>query len=1150
MAKHSTKCPRCGQPLEVDMAADERIVCPKCQAGLTLPGKSKPSVKVHDLIGQTLGEFEVLELLGRGGMGSVYKARQVSLDRLVALKVLSRSVSSNAKFLGRFTREARAAAAVSHANIIEVFSVGEDKGYPYIAMEFVDGQNLEDKLKSEGSLPADWILEAMKQCTAALAKAHAAGIIHRDIKPPNILLTADGRVKIADFGIAKRPESDVTLTAVGAALGTPQYISPEVAAGKPADGRSDLYSLGATFYHALAGRPPFEGKTAMELAVKHTKEPVPPLSETAPDAPPELCRLIHNLLQKEPAKRFSSADKLLHALERVEEQMSGSAQAIGIGVGREQVHAKKGPSSRTLTIGGAVAAIAIVILVVLWLSAPQGPWQAALATGDQRAEVLLREEHFGEAIEHYKSLIERYDERELRDTAQLRIEDIRSQADKDFARIERESRKLLNERTFDQARAALTPIIESWGLPDKKRRAQALLKKINAAEKEPARPWQKALAAVDKTAADLLREQRFREAIGQYKSLSKRFNEPELRSRTAKRIEEANAAAATAFARIEAEVEKRLAAKEFDDARAALQPFTGAWGIPEMTRAAGRLLGKVDAAEREFTWRGAEGNANELVRQRRFGAAIQEYKQAAERFSKLEQLADTAIGNVSKTAHEEYKKLEGQVKEPLAEELGQMSREKLDLARTLLTPVFDAWEVPALTEKAQALRTEIDEKQQEWEEWRFEAALKSARAMEQAWDFKAAADALAEVMQKETELLQRKTLADRLARRIEEVQRLAPLKTRMIQQIKKAGLSLKKADLRLSGLNGDVTGADDTAIATRLPDGKTESHPWNKLSARSVQALLQLVIDPKNGRDCLAAGVLAQVNDAHYVAESYFRKAGKLGVDVGPYLDSFVGAALQKVKALIGKQKFSEAERELKQLEKKYAETLWVAAHKKDLEAAQSQIAEGLAEELYALAAKLFKERRWFDLKRPVLKLKKDYANTPTVKDGDRRPSVAEMQGVVSRLGKKIVVRQRGSRDFRTIQKAIFSAPPYSEIEIQDNGPYNERIIIPKEKEGLILRGKEGCWPIITAGGDRIAILAEAAELTLERLVITGPLHANWGPVHVRSSILSKSQFNAGPSVDLDTCVSVGDTSSKIPITVSNSVRLTANEASPQTDEL
>ena len=383
MAKHPAKCPKCGGLLQYESAVDEKLVCPSCQAVLAAPGKRKLSDKVDPLLGQTLGEFEILELLGRGGMGAVYKARQATLDRLVALKVLPQALCRDESFVERFSREARDAAALSHPNIIQVHAVGHDKGFHYIAMELVEGESLDAMLKREGRLAPDRALELMKQVTAALVEAHAKGIVHRDIKPANILLTPKGVAKLADFGLAKREATDVTVTHTGAMMGTPLYYPPEAARGERFDARSDLYSLGATFYNVLAGRPPFQGDSATELAIKHAQDAVPPLKPLVPEAPAALCGIIHRLLQKKAENRFQSAGDLLAALDRI--PVGGaSLPRVGPDVTRtmpegargalaERLLAKKARQRRLTLIAAAAASLVLVLVVVLVIVASRGP---------------------------------------------------------------------------------------------------------------------------------------------------------------------------------------------------------------------------------------------------------------------------------------------------------------------------------------------------------------------------------------------------------------------------------------------------------------------------------------------------------------------------------------------------------------------------------------------------------------------------------------------------------------------------------------------------------------------------------------------------------------------------------------------------------
>jgi len=312
-------------------------------------------------------------------MGAVYKARQASLDRFVAIKVLPRRLAADASFVERFGREARSAAAIRHPNIIEVFSIGQDKGHQYIAMEFIEGETLADILKRDGRLSPDRALEVMKQVASALARAHASGILHRDIKPSNILIDTAGWVKVADFGLAKHQGVDASVTDTGHTLGTPLYMPPEVAEGRPADPRRDLYSLGATFYQAIAGKPPFDGATPGELIVKHVTAQASLLQSLAPHCPAPLCRIIHRLLRKNPSERYQTAEQLLEALDRVEARLTvDQAAATATGPARRPTarpaarrHVGAGPRARPLLLAGAAAsALVLVVVLILVLGGP------------------------------------------------------------------------------------------------------------------------------------------------------------------------------------------------------------------------------------------------------------------------------------------------------------------------------------------------------------------------------------------------------------------------------------------------------------------------------------------------------------------------------------------------------------------------------------------------------------------------------------------------------------------------------------------------------------------------------------------------------------------------------------------------------------
>src|SRR4051812_26125870 len=241
------------------------------------PGKTLAAAA--DLTGQTVAEFHVLRLLGRGGMGAVYLAEQHSPKRKVALKILRADLAANEKALLRFKQEADTVGQLSHANIVQVHAAGEWQGLSYIALEYVEGRNLRDYLAKKGPPTVLQALSIMRQVAAALVRAGELGIIHRDIKPENLLLTRKGEVKVADFGLCRLAEGDprdLSLTDSNMTMGTPLYMSPEQVEGKPLDARTDIYSFGVTCFHMLTGEPPFRGTTAFEVALRHVRdEPTP-----------------------------------------------------------------------------------------------------------------------------------------------------------------------------------------------------------------------------------------------------------------------------------------------------------------------------------------------------------------------------------------------------------------------------------------------------------------------------------------------------------------------------------------------------------------------------------------------------------------------------------------------------------------------------------------------------------------------------------------------------------------------------------------------------------------------------------------------------------------------------------------------------------
>jgi eukaryotic-like serine/threonine-protein kinase len=282
-----------------------------------------------DLEGRILDDrYRLGSLLGVGGMAKVYLADDRVLERQVAVKVLSPPYAQDPMFVERFRREARAAARLSHPNIVAVFDSGSDAGEHYLVMEYVAGQSLAELLHRQGRLTPRRAAELAVEVCAALAAAHAQGLVHRDVKPANVLVDADGRVKVADFGIVKAAAT-ATLTGTGTVLGTAAYLSPEQAQGGPVDARSDLYSLGCLLYELLCGTPPFGSgadSPPVAVATRHLHQPPEPPSAHNPQVDASLDAVVLTALAKEPAQRYQSAVELQDALERV---LAGDAVAAG-----------------------------------------------------------------------------------------------------------------------------------------------------------------------------------------------------------------------------------------------------------------------------------------------------------------------------------------------------------------------------------------------------------------------------------------------------------------------------------------------------------------------------------------------------------------------------------------------------------------------------------------------------------------------------------------------------------------------------------------------------------------------------------------------------------------------------------------------------
>ena len=266
--------------------------------------------------GERLGRYTIVEPIARGGMGVVYLAQDYSLERRVAIKCLSKKLTDDEHFVQRFRREARATAAISHNNVVAIHELGEEEGLHFFVMEYFSGETLADLIKSTGRLRPSRVLKIIRQGAKGLKAAADQRLIHRDVKPSNILIDSKDRVKLTDFGLVRALESSKIITHSDVIMGTPHYVSPEQARGeKLIDHRSDMYSLGVSAYHALSGELPFDAATPMGVMLRHVNDPLPRLSEVCPDLPPVVTNLIHRMLEKDPNNRHQSYSELIEAIE-------------------------------------------------------------------------------------------------------------------------------------------------------------------------------------------------------------------------------------------------------------------------------------------------------------------------------------------------------------------------------------------------------------------------------------------------------------------------------------------------------------------------------------------------------------------------------------------------------------------------------------------------------------------------------------------------------------------------------------------------------------------------------------------------------------------------------------------------------------------
>jgi serine/threonine protein kinase len=356
----SQSCPACG--ILIDVANEEplaRVACPSC-------GEKFRVERAFD-------NFVLLETLGVGGMGSVYKARDTRLNRFVALKILRPELSTDPAEVRRLEQESRATAAVNDPHVVQVFSSGTDHGQFYLVMELVDQGSLDDRMAEQGCLAEADVLDTGIQVARGLRAAHEKGLIHRDIKPGNILFGSEQTAKIGDFGLAVAAEQNAE--AQNEIWGTPYYVAPERLNNEPEDFRSDLYSLGATLYHAIAGRPPFEGETNSATALRDLKNQPLSLAAAAPGLRRETVRTINRMVAPDPEQRFSSYDELIGSLEHARDALNPSG---------------KKAKRRRLVLAGLVLLAILATVAIYWHKVQSERLAKAASLTGQASEETLR----------------------------------------------------------------------------------------------------------------------------------------------------------------------------------------------------------------------------------------------------------------------------------------------------------------------------------------------------------------------------------------------------------------------------------------------------------------------------------------------------------------------------------------------------------------------------------------------------------------------------------------------------------------------------------------------------------------------------------------------------------------------------------------